>query len=113
MGERIAKASKVPFVIRSVRLGRVAVCELFGCFIGCIEGYIDVEDALTGGSLITMTPVQSQCSSRCLLILGLLRSKEWKHSTIDDLKAPSCLIRIMLYVTEAHEYSANPVVEAF
>ena len=38
MDERIAKASKVPFVIRFVRLGRVAFCWLFGCFVWLTEG---------------------------------------------------------------------------
>lgn len=48
MGERIAKASKVPFVIRPIRLGRVAICELFGCFVWLTEGHEDAGDAPTG-----------------------------------------------------------------
>ena len=45
MDDRIAKASKVPFLIRFVRLGRVAVRGLFGCFIRLTEGHRNEGDA--------------------------------------------------------------------
>ena len=39
MDERITKASKVPFVVRFVRLGKAAICRLFGCFVWLTEGH--------------------------------------------------------------------------
>lgn len=43
MGERIAKASKVPFVIRFFSLGKVAVCGLSGYFVWLTEGHENEE----------------------------------------------------------------------
>ena len=66
MGERIAKASKVPFVIRFVRLGRVAVSGLFGRFVWLIEGHKTEWDAPIRKPLIAIGP------STILVFLHLL-----------------------------------------
>ena len=56
MGKRIAKASKVPLVIRSVRLGRVAFHRLFDCFVCFTEDHKDEEDAPIWEPLIAIGP---------------------------------------------------------
>ena len=56
MGERIAKASKVPFVIRLVRLGKDTVCGLCGCFVWHTGGHKNQEYASIRKRLIAISP---------------------------------------------------------
>lgn len=108
MGKRIAKASKVPFVIRFAPLAE----KLFGCFVWLIEGHKSEGDAPTRKPSIAIC---RNTISVFLHMLAYLRSKQWKHSKIDEcaLKPSPCLVRVMPYMTEAHDYSANPVVKPF
>ena len=71
MGERIAKASKVPFGVRLGHLGRVAVCELLGCFVWFTEGHKNEGIAPTRRPLIANCP---STISMFLHMLGYTRS---------------------------------------
>ena len=61
MGERIAKASKVPFVISFICLGRDTVCDLCGCFVWHTGGHINQGNASIKKFLIAIRPQYILC----------------------------------------------------
>lgn len=76
MGERIAKASKVPFVISFIRLGRDIVCGLCGCLVWHTGGHRNQGYASIGKLLIAIGPSTTFVFLHTLAYTGQLLMKE-------------------------------------
>lgn len=106
MDERIAKASKVPFGISSVPVGRVTVCGLFCCFVWLTESHKNEEHAPTRKPFIGTVP------STILVFLHILAYSVNCGGRMAQSR-PACLACSKPHMTDAHEHGVYSAVETF